>query len=627
MSSINSASFSYLTTSNKRFTGLASGMDIDSIVEKLMKAESAKMEKLQQQKQKYEWQRDSYRSVNSKLESFRSELFDNYKPSSFIPKTASVSDSSKVSVTASSSAAGSLEISSVTSLAKGASKAGALNNINALNSSHKLSDLGVLSSGTAKFTINGEEKSIVFNPSDSIDSVVSKLKSAGFENAKFVNGFYDETNNIYVNGSFSLGQDVEVTADNKNFLQQIGFNANVGDTLASTDISQTAIPPGGYKANKASTLKDLGLDLNGKEKGELTFNVLQRDGSMKATTIEYNETDTVDQLVKRINSSGAGITALFSEGQLSLNTTATGEAVGGSLQVLSDTGESLLSSIGFSSNATGQIANGENAIYTINGITKTSQTNSINELGYSITFNKTFTDGPVSVSSIDDADSIVKQVKSFVELYNGLVESLNSPLKERKEYSYQPLTDAQKGAMSEDEIKKWEEKAKKGILRNDSAISTVVSNMRSAIYAISTDKDSKYNSIFNIGITTTKTYSDGGKLEIDEKKLKAAIEENPEAVMDLFTRSAVGDDKGGLITQLRETAKTGIDTIAKKAGKAGAVENTFTLGKDLISVESKIKDWQSKLKKIEERYFKQFSAMEAAMQKANSQAGLFMQNS
>ncbi|MFC9541761.1 flagellar filament capping protein FliD [Lysinibacillus sp. NPDC056959] len=627
MSSINSTSFSYLTTSNKRFTGLASGMDIDSIVEKLMKAESAKMEKLQQQKQKYEWQRDSYRSVNSKLESFRTELFDKYKPSSFIPKSASVSDPTKVSVTASSSAAGSLEISSVTNLAKSASKAGALNSVNTLNSSHKLSDLGVSSSGTAKFTINGEEKSFVYNPSDSIDSIVSKLKSAGFENAKFVNGFYDETNNIYVNGSFSLGQDVEVTADNENFLQQIGFNASVGDTLVSTDISQTVIPPGGYKANNASTLKDLGLDLSDKEKGELTFNVLQKDGSMKATTIEYKETDTVNQLVERINASGAGVTALFSDGQLSLNTTATGEAAGGSLQVLSDTGESLLSSIGFSANATGQIANGENAVYTINGITKTSQTNSINELGYSITLNKTFTDGPVSVSATDDTDAIVKQVKSFVELYNGLVESLNSPLKERKEYSYQPLTDAQKAAMSEDEIKKWEEKAKKGVLRNDSAVSTVVSNMRSAIYSISTDKDSKYNSIFNIGITTTKTYSDGGKLEIDEKKLKAAIEENPEAVMDLFTRSAEGNDKGGLITQFRETAKTGIDTIAKKAGKAGAVDNTFTLGKDLISVESKIKDWQSKLKKIEERYFKQFSAMETAMQKANSQASLFMSNS
>ena len=630
MASTNSASFSYLSTTGNRFTGLASGMDIDSIVEKLMKAESAKMEKLQQQKQKYEWQRDAYRSINVKLEAFRTEAFDKYKPSTFSAKSASVSDSSKVSVTASSSAAGSLEISSVTSLAKGATKANTLNSVNTLNSKHKLADMGITASGTAKFTVNGEEKTIVYNPSDSIESITSKLKSAGFENAQFVNGFFDDTNNLYVNGSFSLGEDVEVTRENEGFLQALGFtNANSGSTLASNEISQTT-HTGGYTANEGSTLKDLGLNLNGADKGELTFNVLQKDGSMKATTIEYKETDTIDQLVKRINDSGAGATAIFSNGQLSLSTSATGAAGGGSLQVLSDTGNNLLTSIGFSTNATGKIADGQNAVYTVNGITKTSQTNSFSELGYSITLNKTFTetDGAVSISSTTDTQSVIDQVKSFVELYNGLIESMNKPIKERKDYNYQPLTEAQKSAMSEDEIKKWEEKAKQGVLRNDTAISSIVSNMRTAIYSIGTDKDSKYNTLFNIGITTSADYKDGGKLVINEEKLKAAIEANPEAVSDLFTRSAGTNgsgDKGGVITQLREVAKTGVDTIAAKAGKGDSAENTYTLGKTLKSVADRIDTWKDKLKSIEERYFKQFSAMEAAIQKANTQSSMFMQ--
>ena len=65
----NSSSYSYLQYKNK-ITGLASGMDIDSIMEKLMKAESAQMEKLQQTKQKFEWKRDAYREVNTTLSSF-----------------------------------------------------------------------------------------------------------------------------------------------------------------------------------------------------------------------------------------------------------------------------------------------------------------------------------------------------------------------------------------------------------------------------------------------------------------------------------------------------------------------------------------------------------------------------
>ncbi|KOP77733.1 hypothetical protein AMS59_13875 [Lysinibacillus sp. FJAT-14745] len=626
MASIKSNSFSYLTTSGNRFTGLASGMDIDSIVEKLMKAESAKMEKLQQQKQKYVWQRDSYRSINTKLEAFRTEGYDKYKPTTFLSKSASVSDSSKLSVTASASAVGSLEISSVSQLAKGATKTGSLNKVYTLNNSHKLSDLGISSSDTVKFEINGEDKSFVFNPSDSINSVVSKLKSVGIENATFVNGFYDESNGVNVNGSFSLGQDVEVTSDNVDFLQKIGFNANVGDTLASTAISQTAIPTSGYTANNESTLKALGLNLNGS--GNLTFNVLQKDGSMKATTIEYKETDSVDQFVKRINATGAGITAVFSDGQLSLSTASTGKAVGGSLQVLSDTGNALLSSIHFSASSTGEIANGQNAEYTVNGVTKTSQFNSFSESGYSITLNKTFNDGPVSISSSTDPDAVLNQVKSFVELYNGLIESMNSQITAKKDYNYQPLTDAQKAGMSEDEIKKWEEKAKQGILRSDSAISSVISNMRTAIYSIRTNKDEKYNTLFNIGITTSQTYSDGGKLVIDEEKLLKAIESNPEVVCDLFTRSAGTNgsaDKGGLVSQLRSIATTGIDSIAGKAGKAGAGASTYSLGKTIQSVENSINSWKEKLKKIEERYFKQFSAMETAIQKANSQSSMFMQ--
>lgn len=65
-----------------RVGGLASGMDIDSIVEKLMSAEKAPLNKLYQQQQKYEWQRDAYREINTALSSFDDFLFDNYRLSS-----------------------------------------------------------------------------------------------------------------------------------------------------------------------------------------------------------------------------------------------------------------------------------------------------------------------------------------------------------------------------------------------------------------------------------------------------------------------------------------------------------------------------------------------------------------
>ncbi|MFP3919902.1 flagellar filament capping protein FliD [Lysinibacillus telephonicus] len=509
-----SATYSYLQTTGNRFTGLASGMDIDSIVEKLMKAESAKMEKLQQQKQKYEWQRDAYRGINSKLEAFQTEIFDNYqlKTNTFLAKTANVSDSSKISVKASSSASGTLTISNAT-LAEN-------------------------------------------------------------------------------------GQDVKQVVTSS------------GDATNQTKLSE------------------LGLS-----DGTLKLNVVQKDGSTKELSVDYTSEDTLESLASKINKENKGLTAVVGEdGSFSLSTAATGEYDNGLVSIVSDN-NSLMKSLGFaSSNTAGTaILNGTDATYTINGVTKTSHTNTISELGYSITLNQAFSGSSVTISSTTDTDTIVENVKSFVELYNGLIDSLNSPIKEKKNYDYQPLTEAQKAEMSKEEIEKWEEKAKQGILRNDTIISNTVSSMRSAIYSVSTDLDSKFNALYNIGITTTDVYSDGGKLKIDEDKLRKAIEANPEAVADLFTRAEEKDadgnvvDKGGLITQLRATAKTAINSIEEKAGKEGAVENSFTLGKTIISVDDRIEDWKERLKDIEERYFKQFSAMEAAIQKANSQASLFAQ--
>lgn len=524
-----SSSFSYLQTSNNRISGLASGMDIDSIVEKLMKAESAKMEKLQQQKQKYEWQRDSYRDINSKLEAFRNEAFNNYAlPSNYLMKKASVSDSSIVTVSASASATGNLTITDAT-----------------------------------------------------------------------------------------LATNAKALSSSATFTGKTGTN----------------------------TLSDIGIVGD----GAVALRVINNEGKAVDTVIEYNQTDTIDSFISKLNK--AGVTALFSNGQMSIAANATGTMTGGAMQVIdiasatpaytggrTDT-QSIFEKLGFlpTGSSTGSIADTEgiNALYTVNGITMSSTSNTISQSGYNIKLNQSFTNGNISISSSTDTDAIVDKIKSFVELYNGLVESLNGPIKERKVYSYQPLTDAQKSQMSEDEIKKWEEKAKKGILRNDTVISTALSDMRSVVYEVGTVKDSKYNALYNIGITTTKDYKDGGKLVIKEDELRKAIEANPEAVADLFTRAEVKDpadptgktilDKGGLINQLRSVAKTAVDSIEAKAGKATSVENTYTIGKNIYSLSQRIEEWKDRLKDIESRYYKQFTSMENAINKANSQSSMFMQ--
>ncbi|WP_339197755.1 flagellar filament capping protein FliD [Solibacillus sp. FSL R5-0449] len=240
----------------------------------------------------------------------------------------------------------------------------------------------------------------------------------------------------------------------------------------------------------------------------------------------------------------------------------------------------------------------------------------------------------VSLSSTTNVDEMMNKIKEFVTTYNGLIKDLNDQTKETKYRDYAPLTAEQKNDMEESEIKLWEEKAKSGLLRNDSLVRNGLSNMRSLIYQSNPGLEgSKYNTLFNVGITTSKSYNDGGTLEIDEAKLRKAIEEDPDAVERLFKNSGGqksdpaygGSDTRGYLEKLRESMKSLEVNIDKKAGRSTMTDAQYAIGKSLIDNEKRIDTWQSKLKNIEARYWKQFTAMETAINKANQQSSMFMQ--
>lgn len=88
-----------------RIGGLASGMDIDTLVSDLMKAERIPLDKLTQKKQLLEWQRDDYRSMNTLLSDFDKYIFDNMSlQKEFLKKTVTSSMPSAVTATANANA-------------------------------------------------------------------------------------------------------------------------------------------------------------------------------------------------------------------------------------------------------------------------------------------------------------------------------------------------------------------------------------------------------------------------------------------------------------------------------------------------------------------------------------------
>lgn len=89
-----------------RMTGLNSGLDTDSIVQALMSAQRMKQTKVEAKKTKLEWKQEIWSSLNSKLYSFYTDTLGKIKmQSAYKTKAATSSDSSKVTATASSTAA------------------------------------------------------------------------------------------------------------------------------------------------------------------------------------------------------------------------------------------------------------------------------------------------------------------------------------------------------------------------------------------------------------------------------------------------------------------------------------------------------------------------------------------
>ncbi|MGI6668015.1 MAG: flagellar filament capping protein FliD [Acetivibrionales bacterium] len=192
----------------------------------------------------------------------------------------------------------------------------------------------------------------------------------------------------------------------------------------------------------------------------------------------------------------------------------------GALSITADNVEGRDASITYNDGETGdQVITRSTNTFTINGIT--------------FSLKKDY-EGATNVSVITDPEKAVELIKGFISKYNEILDKINSKLMEERDYDYPPLTDTQKEAMTEEQIKQWEEKAKAGLLAGDNILRSIVSGLRNAVLET---VEGTGMTLASIGIKSSAWY-DRGKLYIDEEKLRNALSENPEEVFSLFTRQS-----------------------------------------------------------------------------------------
>ena len=504
-----------------RFSGLASGLDTENIVKELMNAHRIPLNRLMQQRQLLEWQKEAYREVNRLMVNFRKAVEPLRFQGTFLAKKANVSDTTLANVTASNNAVEGTYTLKVEKLAKGA-------------------------------------------------SVTSNVK----------------------------------------------LEVSLNDTL-------TSVP------------------------GKITIN---------GEDITLSSTTTVAQFVADVNAkaSKTGVRVSFdtTTQRFFFITTQTGSEA-----VIDFTGsdEQILNSLGIAPNTRRQ---GNNAIIYFQDVRLESKTNTININGLTIQLLKepeqenTTINTTITVSR--DTDAIYNTIKTFIDEYNKLVDEVNKKLQEPRYRDYPPLTKEQKEQMKEKEIELWEEKAKSGMIRNDSLVSGFMAQLRLIAYSTVEPVDSSKwsNGVTNsdlkhlaaLGIETGSyvdengklVYGERGKLYIkDEAKLRQAISENPDDVMMLFTarpKDGNGNDVGGteylgLGHRLYNQVNLAINQLSEKAGSVNSlmlVDNS-TLGERIKDIDERIARMQDRLVMIEQRYWSQFTAMERALARMNMQSAWLAQ--
>ncbi|AFS77336.1 flagellar hook-associated protein 2 [Gottschalkia acidurici 9a] len=603
-----------------RLSGLASGIDTDSMVKELMKAERVKVDRVEQQKQTLLWKTEIYNSLNKSFANFILNARKDFGYSGV--RSSGISWHKKA-------------MSSNENIATASAKLGTITGKHDINveriaegiSAVSKSDISKVKDGK-KLTGNVKEQ-FGLESNDVIDFKITTDKGT----VRFVFG---ETT-------------IDGLEDGKvNGVDTIHINKSL-DELKLSDIVST-INSASIKDDKGTVLSGLGMKTSYDSGIDRFFMQTTSTGSDASLSIEAEAGKPAETFFNALNLNVKSYE--YDSNNELIYDNVNGEEIPRKLE------GSLVLNTG--------IYKGINAKLSYNGvdnIEKQSNNFEINGVVFNIKDK-----GQFSVNVTTDADTIVEKVKNFIDEYNKIIEKAGSLLVEKVDRNYKPLTSEEKEAMTEKDIELWEKKARNGILRNDNTLNNTLSGMRSDIYEKVETSSGVFKLLTDIGISTQKysSGSTGGKLELNEEALRAAIDRDADGVMEMLFKESdeyfYSDDtklsetqlkekraNSGIVTRIFDNLTLGIKDLVDRAGTGSEpdlfrqvksnllidfVTGTNNLSKkgsvgyledEVLKLEKRIDDLNTILYRREMSYYSRFTAMEKAMQQMNSQSSWLAQ--
>lgn len=223
-----------------RMTGMFSGLDTDAVIKELVNAQRTKNKKTTDKKQKLEWKQEKWKELNTKLYKLYTDQVSNLRlQKNYLTKKATVSDETKVSITADKDAPEGSHQISVKQLASSQYVTSGEVKIEGFSGKTKLSDIG-FTAGSSVITIkNGDkEQQLGVTSSTTVDDFVSACKNAG------LNASYDEKQKRFFISSAMSGTDNAFSITTGTYTAEAASAKAEIESLVNMGVSDTASETG-----------------------------------------------------------------------------------------------------------------------------------------------------------------------------------------------------------------------------------------------------------------------------------------------------------------------------------------------------------------------------------------------
>ncbi len=620
-----------------RLTGMASGLDTEGIVKDLMSIGKFKVDSVKKQKVLLEWKQEYYQEITSKLSAFQNKYFGTSSSGGLmggaLNMLTAAYNSPYVSILAGNNAVqGSMYISDIVSLASSAKLEGIQNVSADPKITVNAEALNDLAGKSIAVTLDSITKAVTFSPktyatSQDVQNELSSQLAAAF-GADRINVALD-------------GDVLSLSADNSALRISVPTDAEKNPTgiLDFTNYSSNRLDFN-LSLSQAGFARDI---FASPEDNSLSFTI-------NGKTFSFTGQNKLSDIIQAVNNSDAGVTINYSSLTDTFSMSSKTSGAASSISAADDHGflmDALFGSARYTLGTDAIVrmsANGSQNEEDM--VTVQRSTNSFTVNGSTITLlgkaAGTEKEG-ISVSTSYDEDAIVDKVKAFVTDYNELLGLITKRTSEERDRDYQPLSDDEKDEMSDKEAELWTEKAKSGILHNDTSLQAIESEMKSSMYSAVKELGGSGEALgilADIGITTGN-YSEKGQLHMDENKLRKALGENPEKTLSLLTQKSNTSfslyaqpaqqqkrfTESGVLWRLSDILSKNLNTVGKKGalielvGSPNSSYKGVTLySKRIADIQKRIDNMEDQLTRQEDNYWRQFTAMETALNKMNNQS-------